>query len=630
LLALLPTALAAADRPTAPHLLPKDTLAYVRVADTPELVDRFKETAIGRIFQDEQVRPLVSQLYESAIELFREAEEKIGLSLDQLLLIPQGEICAAVVAPEKGPLAIVALIDVGDSMPFAQKILDRVDEDMARRAVKTSTEPIGGTTLKVFDMPGERERQVIHFEKGGVVVVSTNLEVTKQLLKAWAGEETPTLADNKQFTAIMRRCAGSEDEAPQISFFVDPIELAGRATRGNVGAAAGMAMLPVLGLDGVQAVGGSMAFATEEYDGIMHLHLLLDSPRSGVLEMLALRSGDTTPEPWVPSDVATYVTVNWDFDKTYTSLRTLYNNIRGEDALARDFNQKFSDQLDVDFEKDVLEALDGRVTYIAWMLRPARMNSRANLVGVKLKDAKKFRKVFDQTVTKFEKALRKEHFGGVTYYAAADPRKVAPNRPERPLMRQPKPAVAMFGDYLILTDSVEFLKYAIATKNDASQSLANQLEFKLIASKIRRRPGGEQPGLLSFDQPEEGMRLLYDLAISKDIRERLATGAENNKALEALQKALKDNPLPPFAVIAKYLAPGGSLLTNDETGFHYTSFTAKRQSAWQIRADIRGTDSLTARQQMRLVLQRLFSMRLRPATEVVCRQSVAALHGHLS
>jgi len=30
----------------------------------------------------------------------------------------------------------------------------------------------------------------------------------------------------------------------------------------------------------------------------------------------------------------------------------------------------------------------------------------------------------------------------------------------------------------------------------------------------------------------------------------------------------------------------------------------------------------------RLVLQRLFSMRLRPATEVVCRQAVAAPHGH--
>jgi hypothetical protein len=577
LLVLLPEGMAAADRPAAPKLLPKNTLAYVRIADTPELVDRFKQTAIGRIFQDQQVRPLVSQLYESAIELFREAEERIGLSLDQLLAIPQGEVCAAVVAPEEGQPAIVALIEVGDSMPFAQMILDRIDEGMAPQAAKISTESVGGTTLSIFEMPGERERQVIHFDKDGVIVVSTNLDVTKQLLKAWDGEETPTLADNKQFTAIMRRCAGSEGEAPQISFYVDPIELASRVNRGNVGAAAAMAMLPVLGLDGVQAFGGSVALATEEYDSIMHMHLLLDSPRSGVIEMLALRSGDTTPEPWVPTDVVAYVTLNWDFDKTYSAFGTLYNEIRGEDALARDFNQRFSDQLDIDFEKDVLAALDGRVTYIGWMMRPARVNSRANLVGVKLKDAKKFRKVFDQVVAKFEKRLTKESFGGVTYYGAADRTGRGGNRPERPLVRRPEPAVAIFGDYLLLTDSVELLKHAIATKNDASQSLANQLEFKLIASKIRRRPGGEAPGLLSYDQPEEGMRLLYDLAISQDVRDRLATGAENNQALKALQTALKDNPLPPFAVIAKYLAPGGSLLTNDETGFHFTAFTLKRK-----------------------------------------------------
>jgi len=509
--------------------------------------------------------------------LFREAEEEIGLSLDQILAIPQGEVCGAVVAPEKGPPALVALIEVGDSMPFAQKIIELIDQQMSRQAVKTSTESVRGTTLSIFDMPGEQERQVIHFDKDGVIVVSTNLDVTKELLKAWDGEDVPTLADNKRFTAIMKRCAGSEGEAPQISFFVDPIELAARATRGNMGAAAGMAMLPVLGLDGVQAIGGSLAFATEEYDGIMHLHLLLDSPRSGVIQMLALRSGDTTPEPWVPSDVVNYVTLNWDFDKTYSALGTLYNEIRGEDALERDFNQRFSDQLDVDFEKDVLEALEGRVTYVGWIVRPARMNSRANLVGVKLKDAKKFRKVFDQVVAKFEKRLREESFGGVTYYAAADRSKPGRKRPVRPLMRRPEPAVAIFGDYLLLTDSAELLKHCIATKSDPSQSLASQLEFKLIASKIRRRPGGVEPGLLSFDQPEEGMRLLYDLATSKNVRERLATGAEGNKALAALDKALKDNPLPPFAVMAKYLAPGGSLLTNDETGFHYTSFTLKRK-----------------------------------------------------
>lgn len=564
------------ERPSAPHLLPDSTLAYVRVADAQELADQFQETALGRIFRDPQMRPLVAQLYESLIELFREAESQIGLSLDQILSIPQGEMCFAVTSPEEGPPAVVFLIDVADRLPFAQKLLDLIGAGMTQEGAEKSTESVKGTTIVVYEALG-RENRFVHFEKDGVVVVSTAVESAKHVLSAWNGGDVSTLADNMKFTAIMRRCAGAEGERPQIAFFVDPIGLAKRITRGNVAAAAGMAMLPVLGLDGIEAVGGSITLATEEFDDITHLHLLLDSPRSGILEMLALESGDTTPEPWVPADVATYVTLNWDFAKTYSAFGTLYNSIRGEDALARDFNQRVSDGLEVEFEDDILNALDGRVTYITWMIRPVKMNSRANLVGVKLKDAKKFQKVVDRVLRTFENRVKEQAFGGVTYYAAVQGGDGNRNRPERPLMRRPDPAFAIVGDYLLLTDSTDLLKHVIATKKDGAQALANQLEFKLIASKIRRQPGGEKPGLLLFNRPEEGMRLLYDLATADTTREGLASGAEGNPALGALDKALRDNPLPPFAVIAKYLAPGGSLLTNDESGFHYTSFTLRRK-----------------------------------------------------
>jgi hypothetical protein len=133
------------------------------------------------------------------------------------------------------------------------------------------------------------------------------------------------------------------------------------------------------------------------------------------------------------------------------------------------------------------------------------------------------------------------------------------------------------GDYLVLTDSTECLHHAILTQSDSSQSLLNQLDYKLITSKIRRQPGGDSPGLITFDRPEEGLRLMYEMATSDDVHQRLAARAENNAFFRTLQTALKDHPLPPFSVIAQYLAPGGGLLTNDETGFHYTGFSLRRE-----------------------------------------------------
>jgi hypothetical protein len=144
-------------------------------------------------------------------------------------------------------------------------------------------------------------------------------------------------------------------------------------------------------------------------------------------------------------------------------------------------------------------------------------------------------------------------------------------------LRRETPCVALFEDYVVGTNSVGFLEQAVVTKSDPAKSLSKELDFKLIASKIARQTGDKKPGFLSFDRPEEGMRLLYDLAVSENTKGVLARQAENNRFFRTIDKALADNPLPPFPVIAKYLAPGGGMITSDETGFHYTGFSLKRK-----------------------------------------------------
>jgi hypothetical protein len=335
-------------------------------------------------------------------------------------------------------------------------------------------------------------------------------------------------------------------------------------------------MFPALGLNGVRGVGGSITFATAEYDALTHLHLLLDSPRTGVLELIALKSGEITPEPWVPADAASYVTLNWDFNKTYSTIAKLFDSIRGPDAFASSFERQVTENVGLDFRKDVLGVLDGRVTYVAAMMKPARINSRANLVGVKLKDKKAFQKTFDTVLAKSGGQLTKEAFAGTTYYRVPVGNE-PPDAPQRPLLRRPDPALAILDDYFLASDSTDFLKQALAAKRDPSQGLAEQLEFRLVTSKIRRQPGGDAPGLIAFDRPEEAMRLWYELATAQITRERLAKQAENNQFFRTLNTALRDHPLPPFSTIAQYLAPSGSLLTSDEGGLHYVSFTLKRK-----------------------------------------------------
>ena len=69
--------------------------------------------------------------------------------------------------------------------------------------------------------------------------------------------------------------------------------------------------------------------------------------------------------------------------------------------------RRVSDRIGVDFEKEVLPALDGRVTLVQWVEKPVRINSITTLVGVKLKDPAAFQPTFDKVLEKFAENVEK-------------------------------------------------------------------------------------------------------------------------------------------------------------------------------------------------------------------------------
>lgn len=607
----------AADRPASPQLLPKETLVYLRIRDTQELVARFNETALGKIGQEEKIKPLVADLYGSAAEAFSQIEDEVGLPLEKILSIPQGEVVIGLIDPRQGRPAVAVIIDVGDQQPAVEKMLEKADGALTRDGGVKKNETYGDVELTIYEM-GENRDPVVYFFKEGTMVATTNMKVTQTILDAWAGkfdgekkevvrsgddkegEEEPAfvpLAENEKFIAIMNRCKGAKDDPAQFSWFVDPIALFRVTARGNVGAQTALAFLPVLGLDGLQAVGGSLTFASGDFDMITHLHVLLEDPRTGVLEMLAMDAGDTTPENWVPADVGSYTTLNWDAQTTYRKLGELYDSIRGDGRLAADVKGSVSDPLGIDFQTEVIDAFGGRATYLTWYERPARIGSEAALVGVRLKDAKAFQATFDKLTDKYGANLEKGTYGGVTFFSikmpemAEVPAEGTPDITERDIRRaqrrrdrqetlrtlRPSPCFAILDDYLIIADRTAFLEKVIVAKSDSSLSLAKELDFKLIASKIKRQVDGAKPGFITFSRPEEGFKVLYEMATGGDTRKRLAEAATDNGFFGALDGALSRNELPPFAVLAQYLAPSGGMVTSDETGFHYTGFVLQRK-----------------------------------------------------
>lgn len=578
-----------ADHPPAPELLPESTIAMVRIADTQQMLAKFRETAMGRMSQDEQIRPLLSQVYVAAQDAWKQIEDRVGVPLDRILKVPQGEICLAVVPIEDGqPPAVILLLDTKDQVQTARRLLESGEMALLENGGEKTSETIEQMPVTLYTLPAGPP--VAQFEKDGTFVLTTNKGLIAPLLKAWAGlSEEKKLANNEKFVSIMNRCGGAGEERPQITWYVDPVDGARRLLRGTPGAFS-LALFPVLGIDGVKGIGGSMIFAPGEFDGVQHMHLLLDNPRAGVVDLLQMGGGDTTPENWVPGDVVNYTTFHWKFGETFEKGAKLFNSMQGDNALQDALKTRISEQLGIDVEKAVLPLLDGRVTLANWIEKPIRINSQTNIFGIKLKDPQRAKPLLDKVVDKFADRLQRKTFGGVAYWMLPLPQGGAVARAEsnaeggppidqpRPNLRQPEGCICILGDYLILSDSSAALHQCIITSSDSKMSLASELDYKLIAGKIKRQPGGDTAGFVQFTRPEQGMRFIYDLALGDDAKRFLERRSEDNPFLRDVDKAMRDNPLPPFSVLAKYLAPGGGMMTSDETGFHYMSFTLKRKT----------------------------------------------------
>jgi hypothetical protein len=562
-----------AARPTAARLLPEDTALMISVPNVQDLAAKFMNTSLGRMSQDPQMKPFIETLYGSFGELVDQAKDKVGLSLNEIVALPRGEITFALIPASEGDPGVVFIFEAGDQIANARKLLKAI----MREAKLNREETIGDVKCSVFNNREGSNQITIVFEKDDAIAICNQIDIAKQVLDLWnEKKDCRSLAENANYGAIASRCRGTKDEEPQIIWYYDPIGLMKKMAETNMGMRIATATFPSLGLDGLAGIGGSVLLDTEQYDSMMHVQVLLNSPRNGVFKAIAFEPGDSKPEHWVPGDVASYITFHWNFPTSLKATETLFDSFRGDGSFAQTLTD-FGKQIDADLQKQVVPALEGRVTFLRWIEKPAvTMQSANTLLAFKLKDAEKdgetIQKILDSIAKKSPDTIGQKSLGGKSYYAV--------NRPDGDEGRRrgmPRPCFGIVDDYVVVSDQPGVYEQVLATAADSSKSLGKELDFKLISSRLERIAGETKPAMLSFDRPEEGLRFFYDLATSDGAKSFLQRRSESNEPFfKSINTSMQKQPLPPFSVLQKYLAPGGSIVVDDETGLHWMNFTLKR------------------------------------------------------
>ena len=596
---LLPasTTLGQTERPTAMRLFPHETLAFLRVAHGRELYERFRTTGFGQMLDDPEVAPFIQETWAFAGQQFDDnSAEDAGFNWDDLAHVPKGEIAIGVIDRGEADTGVLVLADFDGQQVDVDFLTDKLDERWEKEAMVVERSDVNGEQLTVVRRGNDRASSFGYFVKDTCLVGSNDEVLLEHVLERWAGrapvveptedtdEEAVTsgeplpgersLAENQHFQAILRECSTQLEEPPQILFYVDPITTMRRVFRGNFGAGMALATFPALGLDGILAVGGTATFATEKWDSLTHVHLLLDNPRSGVLTLLRFKDGDITPPDYVPAKVNGYSTTYMDAPGIYERLIQLVDQFRYEGAFEDSIEANISDQLGIDFREVFINNLAGRASTLTSFNEPGRAVGEQRAICVTLLDPELARKAL-ATIAEDKGELEEREFGGLKYYFFTP--RFARDRPEEE--RFMTPSFGVLDDTLIFASSTSLMEVLIETHQGTRPRLADSIEYKVIQSRVERLTRGRQLALFYYDNPAEAIRHWYDLSQADSTRDNLANWGENSAAAAGFLDVLERNELPPFEVIQKYLVPKGGYLLDTDTGLHFMIFDFRQEAA---------------------------------------------------
>ncbi|MFO0917903.1 MAG: DUF3352 domain-containing protein [Planctomycetaceae bacterium] len=542
------------DSPVGEQLLPPETLFFFSLPDVPGFHQCWQESKMGELMREPAMQPFVDKVKEKLAEQSEKLQQQVGVSLEKLLTIPQGEITFAVLELPPRKLALVLMLDYGENESTVATLLEKMDEALKEADGKSETEEVGEAKVVTYSFGDEDPQnpftKLAYFDYDSYLVFASDPEALKSILERWKGDNSETLAAQDVFKYIVAKCS-TEDQEPILKWYFNPIGTAQSVISlvQNQVPQAGLVVgfLPLLGLSELKAFGGVTVAAVDDYEGVSKGFVYVNQPTTGILNMFQATAAELAPPKWVPEDVASYAAVNWDVNRAYSAIEALYDNFQGAGSFGKVIDE-LADRDDgpgLHVRKDIVDQLTGQIHVIMGVaqIRDAEPEPKMTF-ALDVKDAKKTSSVLAKAAKMDGAPITTRDFeGAVIYDLQAGETSVS---------------IAVVGKHLVISSDPTILENAIGPSAGVP-ALADNAKFKKIAEKFPQKMAA-----MSYQDSRGQMKVYYDLAKSG----KLNLPEELNELVEKL---------PDFEVIAKYLRSSGVYVVPDKKGAMSVSFTLKNE-----------------------------------------------------
>ncbi len=550
------------------QILPKDTYFYMSMPSVEGFKESFEKSSGGRLFADpalEEFKAEVTNALSSEMQdSLSKVHDALGLTVDELMAIPTGEVTLAVSKASSNKMGLILFLDYGSHESEVQGLLEKASAALNNvDELEAANVEHDGTELTMYTVTSDVAKQTPlakefgWFLKDERLVVSNSSALLKLTLDNWAGGSEKTLKNNSVYAYIMEKCE-STPGAGLMTTYVDPVgmftALVQTGSLGPNGAAAGMAIgfFPTLGINQLKGIGSSGEMGGDEFEGVSRSFLYCEQPPQGAMQVFQLDIVDAVPPSWVKEDASVWMATKWKAGEAYAAVETLFDMFQGAGAFESHIESLSTQGPQVHIKNDVIDQLDGRMQMV---MSPGDRTSKATsddmLFAIGVKDDQAFGDLLSKLTSDPNFPGESRELNGATVYDIEPP-------------NGQKISFAVANNQLLIAVGGNQLEQALRNDNDV-RPLADSDDFKAVSEHF---PEGALA--VTFSRPAEQYRRLYDM-----LRDGDAT--ENFPGMEDLFSKIDFSKLPAFEVIEKYMAPTGGYWVGDENGVLMEQFSLKSE-----------------------------------------------------
>lgn len=606
----------------ADKVFPESTKGFFSISSAERLAGQWRETQVGILMQQPEMKVFWEDL---SRQVGTQVSSRLGLTLDDIRLIPSGEVAGGVIAPVGQKPGFVLFMDITGRLSESETLLKNLEQKLKDRKAVKSTVQITGENASVFTFEGSEEypaqRQVVYLLSGNYFIVSEQMYLVDLIAQRLKGERSNPLAEDPGYFAVMKRCEtdlGETEAEPILRWFVHPLQL-GDAIRSNLNLPAKrkartsiFQTLSEVGFDAILGIGGTLQFKADELEFVHRTYVHAPQPHRDAMNMFVFPNVEQFSSPrWIPAEVAGGTNFNFEPLEAFDNFGPLFEAfvMQGDRAwdhmLQRFKDDPYGPQMDI--REEFIQHLGRGVVAFTKYRQPIDLESENLFVAIEIKNGKtpqmkqaleKFliddgdferKEVGDyifwqmkprEEINRLDISIKGPPIPGMKSTPSVDPRLEEESEPFFP-----KGVITVAYDHLLLSNNVVFMEEFLSNPVEESGSLSNTEDYKYVQEIFDSMQTGREPHFLrSFTRSSESVRPTYEMirqgklpqskAILARVLNLLLTPPEFEEEIRPAK--IDGSKMPEFESIERYFGPAGVIGIAEPGGWFIKGFSVKK------------------------------------------------------